>query len=356
MKTTILGTALLCLCVAFTACGGDDDDGDGAGGTGGTGGSAGKGGSSGKGGGAGKGSGGSAGKGTGGSAGKGSGGSGGSAGAEENGGAAGDDTNGSGGVDAVGGQGGADNTSGAGGEAGAGAGAGGQPGATIELRGRWTSDFGEEIIDNDAWAGTELIEFSNDENIAITRNAADAEYNPSKFNRIVWTEVSMASFFYCTSDYGLDSLVAARTADGPADDSDPEAGGCGTNNFTWTKLTSNDIEIYGTWTNQSGGTEKIDALTWTTTFGDDVTVSKVIEFSNVDKEVITQNPADAASGPSKFNRIVWTSLDGFLYYCTTDFNLDTLEDAQDADTAADATDPATNGCGGSPWTQLTYTP
>lgn len=354
MKTTILGTALLCLCVAFTACGGEDDDGDGSGGTSGAGGSTGKGGSSGKGGSAGKGSGGSAGKGSGGSAGK-SGGSGGSAGAEENGGAAGDDTNGSGGVDAVGGQGGADNTSGAGGEAGAGA--GGQPGATIELRGRWTSEFGDEVIDNDVWSGAELVEFSNDENIAITRNPADAEYNPSKFNRIVWTEVEMGSFFYCTSDFGLDNLGAARAANGRADDSNPAEGGCGSSDFAWTKLDSNDIDIYGTWTNQFGGTEKIDALTWTTTFGDDVSVAKVIEFSNEDKEVITQNAADAEFGPSKFNRIVWTSLDGFLYYCTTDFNLDTLEAAQDADTAADATDPATSGCGGSfPWTQLTYTP
>lgn len=349
MKTTILGTALLCLCVAFTACGGDDDDGDGSGGTSGAGGSTGKGGSSGKGGSAGKGSSGSAGKGSGGSAGK-SGGSGGSAGAEETAGAAGED--GGGGVANVGGQGGADNAGGADGEAGE----GGQPGATIELRGRWTSEFGEEIIDNDVWDGSELIEFSNDENIAITRNPADAENGPSKYNRIVWTELSMASFYYCTTDFNLDTLAEARAADGTADDSNPEEGGCG-GTFPWTKLTSNDIDIYGTWTNQFGGTEKIDALTWTTTFGEVVTVAKVIEFSNEDKQVITQNPPGAASGPSKFNRIVWTSLDGFLYYCTTDFNLDTLEDARDADTEADATDPATSGCGGAnPWTQLTYTP
>jgi hypothetical protein len=256
----------------------------------------------------------------------------------QSGGAAGDGTGG----DAVGGHGG-DND----GEA-------GQPGETIELRGRWSSDFGEEIIDHDVWGGAELVEFSNQENLAITRNAEDADFDPSKFNRIVWTEVAMTNFFYCTTDFGLDSLAAARAAEGRADDSDPEEGGCGEADFPWTKLTSNDIEIFGTWSNQFGGTETIDALSWTTVFDSATSVAKVIEFSNEDNEAITQNAADSAFDPSKFNRIVWADKDGFVYYCTVDFGLDTLEDARDADTEADASDPDADGCGGNPWTKLSY--
>ena len=296
MTKTFLGTGLLCLCVAFTACGDDGDDSDGAGAT------------SGEGGGA------------------------------------GEATSG-GGVGATGGEGGA-----------GGAGGIGEPGATIELRGRWKGEFGGEIIDDDVWGESALIEFSNDDNLAITQNADDAEYSPSKFNRIVWTEVSMASFYYCTTDFGLDSLLAARAANGAADSSNPDEGGCGEGDFPWTKLTSDDIEIFGRWANEYGGFETIDALTWKIESSSGTSVSRVIEFSNEDDEVITQNADDAEYSPSKFNRIVWTQLEGNLYYCTTDFELDTLEDAQDADTEADATTPAESGCGGFAWTKLTYAP
>ena len=101
-----------------------------------------------------------------------------------------------------------------------------------------------------------------------------------------------------------------------------------------------EIEIAGTWVSNFGGTERIDSETW-----GDLTV---IEFDNCDNVAITQNADDAEFSPGAYNRIVWTEpeADSF-YYCWVDFGLDSADDARDSTATADASDPETDGCGGS---------
>jgi hypothetical protein len=68
--------------------------------------------------------------------------------------------------------------------------------------------------------------------------------------------------------------------------------------------------------------------------------------------MITQNPATGTNA-NKFNEIVWTRVvNGSFYYCFVDFNRDTADDARNTTNVADATDPATSGCGQFPWTRL----
>lgn len=106
----------------------------------------------------------------------------------------------------------------------------------IEVAGTWQSNFDtEEVISAEVWAYMELVSFDNDANRAITQNAEDDEYNPSKFNRIVWTELSGDSFYYCLIAFGKDTAEDAASDPAEADDSDPDTGGCG--GFPWTKLT-----------------------------------------------------------------------------------------------------------------------
>ena len=98
-------------------------------------------------------------------------------------------------------------TGGSGGSGGSGGGNG------IEIEGTWTSDFGTDVIDDDTWSSdfgagpsvSAITQYSNEENVAITQNADDADFDPSKFNRTVWTEIAGDSFFYCTTDFGLDT-------------------------------------------------------------------------------------------------------------------------------------------------------
>ncbi len=109
----------------------------------------------------------------------------------------------------------------------------GTSGGDLEVEGSWTGDFGDETISAEAWNGTAIIEFDNDENRAITQNADDAEYGPSQFNVIVWTEPADGSFAYCTVDYGLETLDAAHASTKTADANDLEAGCDG---FPWSTL------------------------------------------------------------------------------------------------------------------------
>lgn len=115
---------------------------------------------------------------------------------------------------------------------------GGETGnAEIEIGGTWESSFGgTETISSEAWGDADVVSFDNDENVAITQNADDAEFNPGKFNRIVWTEPEDDSFYYCWVAFALDTEQEALDSDATADASAPDESGCG--DFAWTKLSA----------------------------------------------------------------------------------------------------------------------
>jgi hypothetical protein len=115
----------------------------------------------------------------------------------------------------------------------------------IEIDGSWTAsvsgtEIGTEIIDDDGWtvgsSVSVIADYSNAENVAVTRNPDDAEFSPGKYNRIVWTDIADGAFYYCTTDFGLDTVEDAQAAETTPDPSDPDNSGCG-GTFPWTKLT-----------------------------------------------------------------------------------------------------------------------
>jgi hypothetical protein len=112
-------------------------------------------------------------------------------------------------------------------------------GPQLEIAGTWTSSFGVETITSSSWsspmAAATVVEFDNEGNFAVTQNAANDQYAPGKFNKLVWTEPKDDSFYYCTIDFGHDSAEAAKGTTKSADDSDPANSGCG--DFGWTELT-----------------------------------------------------------------------------------------------------------------------
>jgi hypothetical protein len=106
--------------------------------------------------------------------------------------------------------------------------------ASIEIAGDWTSEFGDETIDSAMWNDATVVTFDNGDNVAITRNADDAELSPGLYNRIVWTDPESGAFHYCTVDFDLESEDAADASTASADEADLDGEGCG--GFPWTRL------------------------------------------------------------------------------------------------------------------------
>ena len=108
---------------------------------------------------------------------------------------------------------------------------------------------------------------------------------------------------------------------------------------------SSGIEIAGDWKSDFGE-ETIADNVWGTT--------PIIRFDNDGNWAITRNADDAEYFPGTFSKIVWTDIiDGGFFYCTVDFGLDSADAAASTAKSADATDPATGGCGDFSWTSLT---
>jgi hypothetical protein len=94
---------------------------------------------------------------------------------------------------------------------------------------------GDEEISEDAWSIYELIEYDEEANEAITRNADDDMFSPGTYNKNVWTEPDGDGVFhYCTVDFGLESLEAAQASEATADSGDLVMG-CG--GFSWNTMT-----------------------------------------------------------------------------------------------------------------------
>jgi hypothetical protein len=214
----------------------------------------------------------------------------------------------------------------------------------IEIEGTWHSNFGgTETVNHRTFGFTAVVEFDNDTNWVIVQNAADAEFDPGKFARIVWTEPANGRFYYCFTVFGQDTADDARSAPDTSDPSNPANAGCG--GFAWTRLEPT-LEISGTYESSFGGTEEIDSDMWGTAF--------VREYDNDENVVYLQLPPTDEFNPDKFNKVVFTEpVEGAFYYCWVDFGLETLEEAKASTTGWDDSDPENAGCGGFAWTKLT---
>lgn len=218
----------------------------------------------------------------------------------------------------------------------------------LEIRGIWASNFGsEEIITAETFNGTPIRSYDNDANFVITQNPSDSDFGPDLFNRIVWTEIESGRFFYCFVDFGLPTLQEALNSQMMADDTDPESGGCG--GFAWTGL-RRAIEIRGEYESNFGGMETVTATIW----AQGGPPMGIVDWSDDENWVVTQNDMEADFNPSLFNRIVYTqpSANGSFYYCFVDFALDTAQAARESAMTADDSDPENTGCGMFPWTRL----
>lgn len=238
----------------------------------------------------------------------------------------------------------------------------------IELLGDWNDNYGGvHSIENEAWTsnyfGSESISsiklIMNDVNTAIIQLPADDFFNPNKFSKIVWAEIDNDASYYCTVNFGHDTLEQALNAPALADASNAANNGCG--GFAWTQLNRQtavvDIELLGSWTDNWGGIYTITNDIWTTDYFGSASTSSIVQVLNESNTVIVQSPPDDLYTPNKFNKIVWTDVvNDSSYYCIVVFGMNTAQEALDDTTVADPSNPDNGGCSGFSWTKLTKSP
>ncbi len=111
--------------------------------------------------------------------------------------------------------------------------------APLEIIGEYDDSFGgAHVITADAWNGASILEYDNDANIVYTQLPEDDEFNPSKFNKVLYTEPEDDHFYFCTVVFDAETLADAKASDASADDSNPAEAGCG-GMFPWTLATAN---------------------------------------------------------------------------------------------------------------------
>ncbi len=112
------------------------------------------------------------------------------------------------------------------------------------------------------------------------------------------------------------------------------------------------LEIEGKYTDGWGGTHEVTSQTWTM---DGTGVFQIAEYDNDGNWLVAQNDAANAYNPGLWSRMDWTVHESTLYFCQTAYAAASQQAAKDTP-AADATDPATTGCGGFAWSTLTLQP
>ena len=109
------------------------------------------------------------------------------------------------------------------------------------------------------------------------------------------------------------------------------------------------IEIAGDWESNFDGIEVIADKSWSTSFGTDVFISEIVEFSNENNDAILLADDDT------YGRNVWTEIeDGSFFYCIVAFDKTSAEEAVSESEPYDDGDPLNVGCGALDfgWTML----
>lgn len=104
------------------------------------------------------------------------------------------------------------------------------------------------------------------------------------------------------------------------------------------------LEIVGTYDSEWGSIHEITETSW-----DD---ASIVRYDNEERFAVLRNPENDPWNPGKFARHAWTPAEGGGYwYCTASYGKDSEAEALEGD-APDASDPASDGCGGFPWSLL----
>lgn len=107
------------------------------------------------------------------------------------------------------------------------------------------------------------------------------------------------------------------------------------------------LAIEGSYTDDFMGQHTVTRSSWTS----GSSVYHFASYDNAARFIIARNDQGNMYSPCLWSRFDWTVSGGELYYCMTAYAA-ASEEAARATPAADATDPATTGCGSFGWSKL----
>ena len=208
---------------------------------------------------------------------------------------------------------------------------------------------GSQIIDNYIWSSGgfyfEISQYSNEEQIVITQNSANNEYNPSLWSKFQWTYDLQENLFYCQISYDSAEEVDAISTP-PADPTDLEAG-C--NGIGWTMLRI-PLSISGLYVDDWEANHDITSFRWILgNYGSNSSIFQIVDTHDDEQWLVAQNGFNNEYNPSLWSKFEWTQSEETLYYCQSAYDADSLETAAEA--TADRSD-LIGGCSGWAWSSL----
>jgi len=149
-----------------------------------------------------------------------------------------------------------------------------------------------------------------------------------------------------------DDASSSGTDDGSSG-TDESTGDGGSDTAACAEETGDDVppgealEIEGDWSDEFMGTHAITSESWTQTTDFGTFTYAIATYDNATDTLVAQDEGD-----STWSKFQWAAATGGeLWYCQVAFAMPCRADAEAAP-AADATDPATGGCGMFPWSRL----
>ena len=221
----------------------------------------------------------------------------------------------------------------------------------LEIAGKYIDNYkSSHVISSFEWINESLVynisQYDNEQGFIIAQNDNGNEWNPKKWSRFDYTEKD-GVLYYCQTAYDAETEEAALATPAP-DKTDPATSGCGSS--PWTELKA-PLEIAGKYIDNYSENHVISSTEWLLSAVWGNSLYHISQYDNEQGFIIAQNDAKNTYNPNNWSRFDYTEKDGVLYYCTTAYDAET-EEAALATPAADKTDPATSGCGSSPWTKM----
>jgi len=218
--------------------------------------------------------------------------------------------------------------------------------------GTWLSNYGQYVtVTNNRWYSSSSYGRSATTIEAygpswyISQNAADASWNPSKWQKIEFHDLSGGAWAFCTSIMTAVTAAEALSSDTTAvyNSTNQGAGGCG--QFSHTTMSSYAFPYIGEWLTNFGSNMSITSTSITTASSWGTTVMRIEALGNT--FALIQMPADDAYNPSKYALLEFHAVGNGFGYCTSTYGHTTAAAAFTTDTSAvyNASESGAGGCG-----------